>query len=75
MVEDVACNELLMFKVSIQGYFDNTNSPIFVTKYQILNNYAMAIFQIRFTIILVNFDDPVAGKYALKTLPNKISLV
>ena len=30
-----------MFKVSIQGYFDNTNLPIFVTKHQILNNYAM----------------------------------
>ena len=70
MVEDVACNDLLMFKVSIQGYFDNTNSPIFVTKHQILNK-----FQIRFTIIMVNFDDPVAGKNALKTLPNKISLV
>ena len=70
MVEDVACHELLMFKVSIQGYFDNTNSPIFVTENQILNNYAII-----FTIIMVNFDDPVAGKYALKTLPNKISLV
>ena len=46
MVEDVACNELLMSKVSKQGYFDNTNSPIFVTKHQILNNYAMANFRL-----------------------------
>ena len=30
-VEDVVFNELLMFKVSIQGYFDNTNSPRFTT--------------------------------------------
>ena len=64
-----------MFKVSIQGFFDNTNSPIFVTKHQIFNNYAMGNFRLDITIIMVNFDDPVAGKYALKTLPNKIALV
>ena len=33
-----------MFKVSIQDYFDNTNLPIFVTKHQIFNNYAMGNF-------------------------------
>ena len=44
-VEDVVFNELLMFKVSIPGYFDNTNLPRFTTYHQILNNYALGIFR------------------------------
>ena len=36
---DVVGNALLMFKVSIRGNFDSTDSPKFTAVLQILNNY------------------------------------
>ena len=46
IVKDVLHNESLVLKVSIRGFFDNTNSPRFTILPQILNNYALGIFQL-----------------------------